>query len=103
MGDNAAIETIFGLVFLLPYAIGPALVVAVLVVAAPMLGRRRQVTGNCRAVTIVLSLLSLFWAVQLVGWVSELGAYGVVQTLVLAAAATLALVQSLRASSADPS
>lgn len=103
MGDNAAIETIFGLIFLLPYAIGPALVVALVVVAAPMLGRRRQVTGNRREVTIVLSLLSLFWAVQLVGWVSEFGAYGVVQTLVLAAAATLALVQSLRTSSADAS
>lgn len=28
MGDNAAIETIFGLIFLIPCVIGPALVVA---------------------------------------------------------------------------
>ena len=103
MGDNAAVETIFGLIFLIPYLIGPALIVAVLVVAAPILGRRRPVTGNRRAITIVLSLLSLFWAAQLVGWSWELGAYGVVQTVVLAAAASLALVRTLRTPSADPS
>jgi hypothetical protein len=102
MGDNATVETIFGLIFLLPYAIGPALVVAVLVAAAPIL-RRRPVTGNRRAVTIVLSLLGLFWAVQLIGWAWELGTYGVAQTLTLAAAATLSLVQSFRNLSADPS
>jgi hypothetical protein len=51
----------------------------------------------------VLSLLGLFWAVQLIGWAWELGTYGVAQTLTLAAAATLSLVQSLRNLSADPS
>ena len=103
MGDNATVETIFGLIFFLPYLIGPALLVALLAAAAPMWRRRRPVTGNRRAVTIVLSLLSLFWAAQLIGWAWELGAYGVALTLVLAAAATLALVRTLRTPSADPS
>lgn len=102
MGDNAAVETIFGLIFLIPHLIGPALAVAVLVSAAPMLGRRRPVTGTRRAVTILLSLLGLFWAAQLIGWAWELGAYGVAQTIALAAAAILALVQALRTPFADP-
>lgn len=103
MGDNAAVETIFGLIFLIPYLIGPALTVAVIVAAAPMLGRRRPVTGNRRAVTILLALLGLFWAAQLIGWAWELGAYGMAQTIVLAAAATIALVQALCTPSANPS
>lgn len=103
MGDNDFIQTIFGLVFFIPYLIGPTLTVTVLVVAAPMLGRRRPVNGNRRAVTIMLALLGLFWAAQLIGWAWELGAYGVVQIIALATAAIFALVQALRTPSADPS
>jgi hypothetical protein len=101
MGDNAAIETIFGLIFLLPYLIGPALTVAVLALAAPIL-RRRPVTDNRRSITIVLSLVGLFWAAQLTGWAWELGAYGVAQTVVLAAAASIVLIKTLRTPSTDP-
>lgn len=68
MGDNPTIETIFGLLFLIPDLIGPTLLIAPIAVAAPIWRRRRPVSNLRRLAALLLVLLSLFWAFQLIGW-----------------------------------
>lgn len=78
MGDNEAVQVIFGLIFLIPHLIGPALILTGLIVAGPLLFRTRPVARRRRTAAIVVAVLCLFWAVQLIGWFMDLGSYGVV-------------------------
>ncbi|WP_298582961.1 hypothetical protein [uncultured Kocuria sp.] len=102
MGDNATIETIFGLIFLLPYLIGPALLAALIAVAAPIWRGRRPVGNQRRIASILLVLLSLFWAVQLIGWAMDLGVYGPALMIGLFTASVFTLVRLYQAPAADP-
>lgn len=96
MGDNATIETIFGLIFLLPYLIGPALLAALVIVAAPILRRRRPVSRERRIAAILLVVLCLFWAFQMLGWALEIFLYGPVLMGALVASSVFTLVQLRR-------
>jgi hypothetical protein len=92
MGDNEAVEVVFGLIFLIPYLIGPALILAELIIAGPVLFRRRPVTRRRRSAAIISAVLCLFWAFQLIGWFMDLGAYGVVLMAGLVLPAIIILV-----------
>ncbi|KUG52954.1 hypothetical protein AVL61_12070 [Kocuria rosea subsp. polaris] len=103
MGDNATVETVFELIFLLPYLIGPALLVALISVAAPVFRRRQPVSAGRRTAAVIFSLLCLFWAFQLIGWVLDLGVYGIALMTALVASAAATLIQLGRTPAAGPS
>ncbi|GAA1747264.1 hypothetical protein [Kocuria aegyptia] len=92
MGDNAIIETIFGLIFLISHLIGPALIIAMFVVAAPLVRRRQPpVSRERRIAALLMAILCLLWAFQLIGWFQGLGVYGVVLMVGLIGSAVLVL------------